>query len=53
MVVAANFDLSLHGVLDAVLTLDPDDGVVLVAVLVLVGEGRDLNRLFKEMYDYS
>ena len=36
MVVAANFDLSSTGVLDAVLTLGPDDGVIVVAVAVAV-----------------
>ena len=35
MVVAADFYLSSPGVLDAVLTLDPDDGVIVVVVVVV------------------
>ena len=36
MVVVGDFDLSSPGVLDAVLTLDPNDGVIVVAVAVAV-----------------
>ena len=35
MVVASNFDFSSPGVLDAALTLDPDDGVIVVAIAVV------------------